>query len=126
MDTKRMIRELRTVANNHKDDKLFTGQLDINLMCTQVANHLEELYNNVGNLIASYYVIQNKDGKYFLNSVEIAPIFVNNYEYCDKFETYESAENIFKSEYGQQFSNELKDCKIMKINTMIKEVSNNE
>lgn len=38
-----MIRELRREVEKHKNDKLFTGETDIALMCTQVANRLEEL-----------------------------------------------------------------------------------
>ena len=38
-----MIRELRREVEKHKNDKLFTGETDITLMCTQVVNRLEEL-----------------------------------------------------------------------------------
>lgn len=42
MDTERMIRELRKAVEEHKKDKLFTGQLNIAAMCIQVATRLEE------------------------------------------------------------------------------------
>ena len=38
-----MIRELRREVEKYKNDKLFTGETDITLMCTQVVNRLEEL-----------------------------------------------------------------------------------
>lgn len=43
MDTERMIRELRSVAQRHKNDKVFTGGLLLSDMCNDVANRLEEL-----------------------------------------------------------------------------------
>lgn len=45
MDTERMIQELRIEAERHKNDRLFTGQLNISIMCREVANRMEELYN---------------------------------------------------------------------------------
>lgn len=43
MDTLTMIKNLRKVAEEHKEDKLFTGQLNITAMCTEAASRLEKL-----------------------------------------------------------------------------------
>ena len=50
MDTKTMIRELERVEENHKDDRVFTGQLNIAEMAHDVKNRLEELkpYEDTG------------------------------------------------------------------------------
>ena len=43
MDTETMIRELEKVEENHKDDRVFTGQLNIAEMAHDVRLRLEEL-----------------------------------------------------------------------------------
>lgn len=43
METETMIRQLRSVAKKHENDKLHTFDTNISLMCTDVANRLEEL-----------------------------------------------------------------------------------
>ena len=43
METSTMIRQLRRTAKKHENDKLHTFDTDISLMCTDVANRLEEL-----------------------------------------------------------------------------------
>lgn len=43
MDTERMIRNLEKVEEDHKDDKVFTGQLNIADMVRDVRKRLEEL-----------------------------------------------------------------------------------
>ena len=50
MDTETMIRELERVEENHKDDRVFTGQLNIAEMAHDVKNRLEELkpYEDTG------------------------------------------------------------------------------
>ena len=50
MDTETMIRELERVEENHKDDRVFTGQLNIAKMAHDVKNRLEELkpYEDTG------------------------------------------------------------------------------
>lgn len=48
MDTETMIRELRRLAEKHKDDVVHTGQNNWSAMCTDVANRLEYLeYSNM-------------------------------------------------------------------------------
>lgn len=43
METSTMIRQLRRTAKKHENDKLHTFDTNISLMCTDVANRLEEL-----------------------------------------------------------------------------------
>ena len=43
METSTMIRQLRRTAKKHENDKLYTFDTNISLMCTDVANRLEEL-----------------------------------------------------------------------------------
>ncbi len=43
METSTMIRQLRRTAKKHENDKLHTFDTDISLMCTEVANRLEQL-----------------------------------------------------------------------------------
>lgn len=43
MDTERMIRNLEKVEEDHKDDKVFTGQLNIADMVRDIRKRLEEL-----------------------------------------------------------------------------------
>ena len=50
MDTETMIRNLKCVEEQHKDDKVFTGQLNISQMAYDVRRRLEELklYEDTG------------------------------------------------------------------------------
>lgn len=50
MDTETMIRELEKVEENHKDDKVFTGKLNIAEMAHDVRKRFEELkpYEDTG------------------------------------------------------------------------------
>lgn len=50
MNTERMIRELRNISEKHKDDSVFTGHLNLSLMCQDVADRLEDLkrYEDTG------------------------------------------------------------------------------
>ena len=43
MDTEMMIRNLEKVEQDHKDDKVFTGQLNIAEMAYDVRKRIEEL-----------------------------------------------------------------------------------
>lgn len=42
MNTTDMIRELRGEAERHKSDKVFTGQTNISVMCSDIADKMEE------------------------------------------------------------------------------------
>ena len=50
MNTEMMIRNLKKVEEDHKDDKVFTGQLNISEMAHDVRKRLEELkpYEDTG------------------------------------------------------------------------------
>lgn len=43
MNTETMIRNLEKVAKDHEHDRIFTGQLNISLMCGDVVRKLKEL-----------------------------------------------------------------------------------
>ncbi|MFA9464065.1 MAG: hypothetical protein ACERKN_07200 [Velocimicrobium sp.] len=43
MKTKKMINELRRLEEKHKNDKVFTGEINWSVMCHDVASKLEEL-----------------------------------------------------------------------------------
>ena len=43
MDTETMIRELRRLSDEHKDDYVYTGVTNWSALCSDVANRLEEL-----------------------------------------------------------------------------------
>lgn len=47
MRTEVMINELRNVAKKHENDKLFTFDTNINQMCLDSANRIEELHNSL-------------------------------------------------------------------------------
>ena len=42
MNTVDMIKELRGEAERHKNDKVFTGQTNISVMCNDIADKMEE------------------------------------------------------------------------------------
>ena len=50
MDTDDMIRELRRLAEIHKNDRVGTGETRWDLLCSDVANRLEEQQNTISNL----------------------------------------------------------------------------
>lgn len=43
MDTERMIKELRRLSEKHKDDRVDTFATNWSVLCSDVANRLEEL-----------------------------------------------------------------------------------
>lgn len=43
MNTEEMISELQRVADGYKNDKLFTGDLNITLMCNDMIDKIKEL-----------------------------------------------------------------------------------
>ena len=45
-----MIRELRRLAEIHKNDRVGTGETRWDLLCSDVANRLEEQQNTISNL----------------------------------------------------------------------------
>lgn len=49
MDTETMIRELRRLSEKHKDDRVYTFETNWAVLCSDVANRLEELleYNRM-------------------------------------------------------------------------------
>ena len=63
MDTETMIRELERVEENHKDDRVFTGQLNIAEMAHDVRKRLKELkpYEDTGLTPAEIMELKERD-----------------------------------------------------------------
>lgn len=81
MDTEQMIRELRRLAEEHKNDMVFTFETNWSLLCSDVANELEYqekrysvLYNDIKNALGEErYEAARKEvldaGNYSLNAM---------------------------------------------------------
>ena len=78
MDTETMIRNLEKVETDHKDDRVFTGQLNIAAMAHDVRKRLEELkpYEDTGLTPPEIMVLKERDA-----AMEINEIHVDEY-YC--------------------------------------------
>lgn len=61
MDTERMIRELRRLAEKHKNDVVHTGENNWSSMCTDVANRLEEQQKEIEILREQIKVLEEED-----------------------------------------------------------------
>lgn len=63
MDTETMIRNLKKVEEDHKDDKVFTGQLNIAEMAHDARKRLEELkpYEDTGLTPAEIRELKERD-----------------------------------------------------------------
>lgn len=72
MDTERMIRELRNIAEKHRDDLILTGHLNISLMCQDVATRLEELkpYEDTGLTPEQVERVKETAKKYLLEKAQ--------------------------------------------------------
>lgn len=65
-----------------------------------------------------YYVIQNKEGKFFKidNWSGGYPEFVNNFEVCEKYDHEELANNFLKSRYvTEMFAKEFIEARVRKV-----------
>lgn len=63
MDTETMIRELESVEEKHKDDTVYTGQLNIAEMAHDVRKRLEDLkpYEDTGLTPAEIWELKERD-----------------------------------------------------------------
>lgn len=66
MDTERMIRELRRLAEKHKNDVVYTGQNNWSQMCTDVANRLEEQQKEINKLRNEIKILEKEN----INSID--------------------------------------------------------
>lgn len=91
MDTEMMIRNLKKVEEDHRDDKVFTGQLNIAEMAHDVRERLEELrpYEDTGLTPEQIRELKERDTarKIELNAgVPICPVCgrkaVKCYDFC--------------------------------------------
>lgn len=106
MDTERMIRELRNIAEKHRDDLILTGHLNISLMCQDVATRLEELkpYEDTG--LTPEKIMELKEAVHRLDKIfgdeitvdQVIDFFVDFYiAQCDD-ERVEAAELLTNEE----------------------------
>ena len=77
MDTETMIRNLKCVEEQHKDDKVFTGQLNISQMAHDVRKRLEELkpYEDTGLTPLEIRELKNRDTANAPERAEEQPYF---------------------------------------------------
>ena len=75
MNTEKMIRELRRLAEKHKDDNVYTFETNWSLLCSDVADRLETLESRYDNL---YACIQKALGEERYNGARIELVNDNN------------------------------------------------
>jgi hypothetical protein len=69
-----------------------------------------------------YYVIQNSKGKFFkVDNVSGGyPIFINDFEFCEKYNSKQFAEDFLKGKYATElFKNEFKDCVVKTVKMIL-------
>ena len=74
-----------------------------------------------------YYVIQNKEGKFFIpDSLSGGyPEFVDDFEFCRKYASEEDANNFLNRKYvTEQFVKEFMGAKVRKVEISLKETNN--
>lgn len=78
MNTETMIRNLLQVEADHKDDRVYTGQLDVAQMAHDVRKRLEELkpYEDTGLAPEQVWELKERD-----TAMEISEIHLDEY-YC--------------------------------------------
>lgn len=65
-----------------------------------------------------HYVIQNKEGKFFKvdNASGGYPCFIDNFEFCEKYDSMEFVNNFLISEYvTRMFKKEFEGCVVRKV-----------
>lgn len=69
-----------------------------------------------------YYVIQNTNGKFFKadNISGGNPIFIDDFEFCDKYASKQFAENFLKRDYASKlFKKEFEGCIVRKVKMIL-------
>ena len=69
-----------------------------------------------------YYVIQNKEGKFFKadNASGGYPIFIDDFEFCDKYNSKQFAEDSLKSDYATRlFKKEFEGCVVRTVKMIL-------
>ena len=72
--------------------------------------------------IKEYYVIQNSKEKFFKvdNISGGYPCFIDDFEFCDHYNSRQFAEDFLKGNYAtQMFKNEFKDCVVRKVKMIL-------
>lgn len=85
---------------------------------------MKNTFKNGGNDMKekTYYVIQNKEGKFFTldDSSGGYPVFVNDFESCEKYDSEKSANNFLNGKYAtEQFATEFIGAKVRKVTAMV-------
>ena len=73
-------------------------------------------------LVKEYYIIQNKEGKYFHidNASGGYPCFLRDFENCEKYNSEQSVKNFLDSEYvTRMFKKEFEDCIVKTVKIFI-------
>ena len=93
--------------------------------------HIKKLVNEIGILRQKgnnymnrkeYYVIQNSNGKFFKsdNLSGGYPCFIDDFEFCEKYNSKQFAEDFLKSNYAtQMFQKEFADCVVKKVKMIV-------
>lgn len=107
MDTETMIRELEKVEENHKDDRVFTGQLNIAEMAHDVRKRLEELkpYEDTGLTPPEIMELKERDTAKAPVEVDVQPYFRKHFakQYtCPKCHSRTQGEDKFCRNCGQR------------------------
>ena len=72
-----------------------------------------EIFDNKSKIRKEYHVIQNKEGKFFRcdNISGGYPCFIDGFEFCEKYNSKEFAENFLNSKYATElFKKEFDGC----------------
>ena len=69
-----------------------------------------------------YYVIQNDKGKFFkLDNISGGyPIFIDDFEFCEKFNSKQFAEDFLKGDYATKlFKKEFENCVVRTVKMIL-------
>lgn len=85
---------------------------------------MKNTFKNGGNDMKekTYYVIQNKEGKFFTldDSSGGYPVFVNDFEFCEKYDSEKSANNFLNGKYvTEQFATKFIGAKVRKVTAKV-------
>ena len=69
-----------------------------------------------------YYVIQNSNGKFFKgnNASGGYPVFIDDFEFCEKYNSKQFAEDFLKGKYAtQMFQKEFANCVVRTVKMIL-------
>lgn len=65
-----------------------------------------------------YYVVQNEEGKFFkIDNISGGyPCFIKDFEFCEKYNSRQFAENFLKGKYAtEMFPDKFKNCVVKRV-----------